>query len=472
MHRALIAFSAALLLIHSSVRAASPEDWTPPQWAQASLFTLVKTVTVTPSGNYQNADFVRIGYVPGSDRFIVTFGTQLSQPEGECSKVLCPPSGCFYPAYAYKEYTTDMVETGKGGIASCHATSDTGGFFNGNDFYLASAEIQDNIEGWNLAKFNAVTWASSVDYFYSLGDSSMHAGDPTVALVNGQIDISSGYDGPGTHHNFFTTDLQFVSKRILSDLQHVGFSSMISLGGTTWFLSSMAGDPDWSVIVMQYDPDWTYRGVKTLREHAATPQGLAYDGTRFYVAYTDRQTTDGGMPLCENVHLAAFDTSWNLVDDIPLTSFTLQDQTNSIHPWLVLKDNRLYVSYSQNAPAGGIETLQAYVKVFDLSTTFTPCTSFTISPTSASATASAGSQSVTVTGSPTDCGGGSWTASANDSWLSVSPSSGSGSTSLTVSWTQNSSASPRSGTVTIAGNAFSVGQTGAGASTRRRAIRR
>jgi hypothetical protein len=159
------------------------------------LFNLINTIKVTPSGVYQNADFVRIGYVPGRDRFIVTFNTMLSQPEGGCTDSF---DGFFgLREYAYKEYTADMVETGKGGIVSCHATSDTGGFFLGNDFYLASAETHNNVEGWNLAKFNAVTWASLADYFYPLTDSSMRAGDPTVAFVNGQIDVSSVYEGLG-----------------------------------------------------------------------------------------------------------------------------------------------------------------------------------------------------------------------------------------------------------------------------------
>ena len=338
-----------------------PSPASPTVSTGGSLFKLVKKVEVTPSGNYQNADFVRIGYVPGRHRIIVTFGTMLSQPEGGC-ETLDPFYG-LYKAYAYKEYTDGMVETGKAGIVSCHATSDTGGFFRGNDFYLASAETNNNVEGWNLAKFNAVTWASSADYWYPLTDSQMRAGDPTVAFVNGQIDVSSVHEGlGGTHHNFFTTDLQFVSQRLLSDTQHQGFSSMISQGGITYLLTSKAGI-SWSVILMQYLPSWTYLGVITLREHAATPQGLAFDGTRYYVAYTDR--TDG-FPFVENVHLAAFDTSWNLIDDIALTSHTLQEQTSSIHPWLVLRNNRLYVSYSENAPAGGIETLQAYVKVYQL----------------------------------------------------------------------------------------------------------
>src|SRR3972149_2398306 len=95
LDRTLIAFSAVLFLI-SSARAASAGVWAAPQ--SESLFTLVKTVTITPSGNYTNGDFVRIAYVPGRDRFIVTFNTRLSQTEGGCTA----PQGTI-PAYAYKE---------------------------------------------------------------------------------------------------------------------------------------------------------------------------------------------------------------------------------------------------------------------------------------------------------------------------------------------------------------------------------
>ena len=464
LDRTLIAFSAVLFLI-SSARAASAQGWAGPQ--SESLFTLVKTVTITPSGNYTNGDFVRIAYVPGRDRFIVTFNTTLDQPE----------SGCPKAAYAYKEYTADMVETGQAGVISCHAASDTGGFFIGNDFYLASAERNNDVEGWNVAKFDAVTWASSVDYWYPFPDAQMMGFDPMVAYVNGQVDISSVYvDDPAgrppnfvaTHHHFFTTDLQFVSKRLLSDTQHSALNGMITQGGVIHFLSSTAllGN----LIVMWYDPSWTYLGVKTLKESAGTPMGVAFDGNRFYVAYTTQERTNGGFPICENVRLAAFDTGWNVVDDIALTSHTLQEQTSAIHPWLEMKDNRLYVTYCENTAGGGVETLQASVKVFDLSTSFTPCTSFSISPTSASATASAGSQSVTVTGSPSGCGGGSWTASTSDSWLSVSPSNGSGSGSVVVSWPENARSSSRSGSVTIGGKTFSVTQSAG--TTRRRAVRR
>jgi hypothetical protein len=318
-----------------------------------SLFTLVKSVQVTPSGNYLNGGFPRIAYVPGRDRIIVTFNTKLSQPQADCIDV----------GYAYKEYTADMAETGSAGVVSCHALIDTGGLFVGNDFYFAGAERKDNVEGWNVAKFNAVTWASSVDYFYPFTDSQAGGGDPMVAYVNGQIDISGAYGDNATHHNFFTTDLQFVNKRLLSDTPHFGFTSMITQGGVINFLSSQGALGD--LIVMRYDPSWTYLGVKTLKEHAATPTGVAFDGSRFYVVYTDASQRTTGCH-CENVHLAAFDASWNLVDDIALTSLTLQDQMSAIHPSLAMKDNRLYVAYEQNAAGGGLDTLQVYVKVFSV----------------------------------------------------------------------------------------------------------
>jgi hypothetical protein len=88
----------------------------------------------------------------------------------------------------------------------------------------------------------------------------------------------------------------------------------------------------------------------------------------------------------------------------------------------------------------------------------TTCTSFSINPTGANPSAASGSQAVTVTGSPAGCQGGSWSASGNGSWLTVSPTSGSGSGSTTVFWTQNTSTSSRSSSATIAGNSFNVNQ--------------
>ncbi len=87
----------------------------------------------------------------------------------------------------------------------------------------------------------------------------------------------------------------------------------------------------------------------------------------------------------------------------------------------------------------------------------TPCT-FAISPTSQSLGSSGGTGSVGVTAG-TGCG---WTAVSNDPWIHVaSGSSGSGNGSVGYSADANTSTSPRSGTITVAGKTFTVNQSGA-----------
>ncbi|MEA2163512.1 MAG: hypothetical protein QOK37_1639 [Thermoanaerobaculia bacterium] len=96
-----------------------------------------------------------------------------------------------------------------------------------------------------------------------------------------------------------------------------------------------------------------------------------------------------------------------------------------------------------------------------LTTSACPCTAFSISPSASNSSPASGSQLVVVTGSSSGCAGGSWSASGNGSWLTVSSASGSGSGSTTVSWTQNTSTSARSGLATIAGQSFTANQAGA-----------
>ncbi|RPJ58692.1 MAG: hypothetical protein EHM24_28510, partial [Acidobacteria bacterium] len=88
------------------------------------------------------------------------------------------------------------------------------------------------------------------------------------------------------------------------------------------------------------------------------------------------------------------------------------------------------------------------------------CSSFSISPSSATPPHTSGSQVVTITGSPAGCTGGSWSAAGNASWVSVLPASSSGPGSVMVMWTANASMAARSVTATIAGNPFPIQQAG------------
>ena len=92
-------------------------------FSQAILFNPVKEVRVTPTGEYLNADFVRIGYGPGRDRFIVAFST-MARDSGFCSESFDKFYGCDR-VYTFREYMADINETGKDSIVSCHGTNDT-----------------------------------------------------------------------------------------------------------------------------------------------------------------------------------------------------------------------------------------------------------------------------------------------------------------------------------------------------------
>lgn len=85
-----------------------------------------------------------------------------------------------------------------------------------------------------------------------------------------------------------------------------------------------------------------------------------------------------------------------------------------------------------------------------------PCT-YSISPTSEHFSSSGGTDSVSVTAES----GCDWTATSNDSWISIiSGSSGSGNGTVSYSVSSNSSANSRTGTMTIAGEIFTVTQSG------------
>ncbi len=339
---------------------------------QSSLFRLVKSVDVTPVGDLTGGMFIRIGYVPGRDRISVAFMAKLGQEKSDCKDIW---------AAAYREYTQDMQETDSYGIITCQTGPDMGGMFLGDDYYYAAMGHDNvkNVDGWWLAKYNAVTWKSSVDpFFYPLATEEGNA-DPMIAVVNGQIDVSSKYKlaneiGPGhtTQHQLFTPDLQFVSKQVLKDALHINMTSLLVVNGVINFITStdLWGD----MLVLQYDSNWKYLGTKVIKQHASTPEGAAFDGTRFYISYNDNSLeTPFQTGGADNIRLAAYDSNWNLLDDIAVTNFVPGDYKAPSRPSLALHDNRIYVCYDEgeDVPPGSNQTpeninIQVHVKVYEL----------------------------------------------------------------------------------------------------------
>ena len=216
--------------------------------ATTSMFTHLGTEAVTPDGNYLGGSFVRIYDSATTGRLLVTCNTPLNQPEG----------GCQESAHVYKEYTTDLQETGNKGMIAC-AGGDIGSLLVGNTYYLVTMHKEGEQQGWQIATYDATSWTKQIEVFRPVDYPRQVDNDPMVAYVNGQIDVSSQYNAsgtpadphPATFHLFFTTDLQFVEERILDDTPGVHGSSMIYLDGVYYLLTANAYLGD--LVVMMYD---------------------------------------------------------------------------------------------------------------------------------------------------------------------------------------------------------------------------
>jgi len=314
----------------------------PLQPVQANLFKFVQTIQVTPDENYSGVivGFCRINYVPATDKFAVTFEAKLAQPSG----------GCKESGYAYKEYTIDMQETGKTGVFSCK-TEDSGSIMVDNTYYFAVADMSNY--GWQVLKLDAANWTKLAETSISLNPKEKYKNsDPLVAFVNGQLDISSQYNitgdwpegGAATFHKFFTSDLQPLGEKMLDNPPHVCGMSMVYVDDVYYLVTANSYKGD--LVVMTYDKDWKYLGGKTLIQKANWSTGLLYDNQRFYLAYIDtsQRTEPGYFPVYENVHLAAFDRDWNLIEDMAVTNYAPATMVAG-RPWLIQHANRLYVSY-------------------------------------------------------------------------------------------------------------------------------
>ncbi len=392
-----------VLLIAAVSRSASGNHDAQPHSIQGGteLFKFVGTVQVAPDANFQNGGFVRINYVASTDRFAVVFGTRFAQPTG----------GCMGGGHVYKEYTLEMQDTGKSGVLNCEG-GDSAGLMVDDAYYDVSMHAEGGAEGWRIVKYDAVTWATLADIFFPLDAPREGNGDMMAAFVNGQLDISSGYtsyggppppdQGGGTHHQFFSTDLTFQSKLILEDIPHIGGSSLIEVDGTLYFITATAYTGD--LIVMEYDENWQYLGMKELIKQAHWSTGVAYDGQRFYVAYLDTslKTEPGFFPYTPNVHLAAFDRDWNLVDDVAVTSYGFLEAITG-RPWVLLHGSRLYVSYDAVlldpvTHAENLDKIQGFVSIYELDSTFSP------SPAQPTPTPSSADQPEQPAGQVSDCG--------------------------------------------------------------------
>ncbi len=347
------------------------------------VFHFVRTVQTTPDSNFLEGAGGYIHYVPATDRFVIMLQTRIDKPVSLASS----RQECNGKAIGYKEFTVDTEPTGRYGFIAC-GFADTTSRIIGNDMYVVSmapaasssngSALQEN---WRLERFDAVSWKrlGSVDIPLETGN---EAGDgPTISFVNGQIDVTGEYfvnknpDDPlgrGSHHHFFTLDLNPLGKRVLKPPEYPAHCPMASIiqesGGDILLFSATAMEGD--IAVYRFDNEWHFKEVNKLKDKAFFPTGSVTDGNLLYIAYTDTSNREAGR-MYRNVRLAAFDKNWNLMQDVAVTNFINTSDTymDGESPWVTLHKNRLYVSYnvSELDPVSGalIET-QAYVNIYEI----------------------------------------------------------------------------------------------------------
>ncbi len=333
-----------------------------------ALLRFVRSVEVAPDEQFTSAAFARVNYVPATDHLVVTLAGRFSQPTPEH----------WESGHGYKEYTLDMEPTGRSGILNGEV-ADRCSVMVGNIYYDISMHAQDERIGWRIMEYDAVTWSMLADIFFPVDYPDAREGDPMAAYVNGKLDVSSLYsetgefpppgEGASTHHHFFSDDLKLMDERILADTPHVNGSSLIYVDGVYYLITATAFTGD--LIVMSYDADWNYVGKKDLIDQAHFSTGAAYDGNRFYVAYTDTSQRDANdFPASMNVHLAVFDRQWNLLQDMAVTDDPASEEHFYTRAWVITHGDRAYVSYDLEGSVGeevaGFVPGRAFVSVYEL----------------------------------------------------------------------------------------------------------
>jgi uncharacterized protein (TIGR02145 family) len=140
--------------------------------------------------------------------------------------------------------------------------------------------------------------------------------------------------------------------------------------------------------------------------------------------------------------------NWTASSNVPWASVNPQNGTGSQSLTITVDENT-----GTNDRTG---TINIAGETFTIMQAGGSC-SYDISPMSSDFDDSGGSSTTSITTSSQNC---NWTASSNVSWADVVPSSGTGDGSVTITVEENQGSDERTGTVTIAGQSYTIIQEG------------
>lgn len=289
------------------------------------------------------------------------------------------------------------------------------------------------------------------------GLEAFESGQTTAAAVLFSDDFASGLSAAWTVVDEGTVDAPSkwrVVSGVLEQASNINDgdgarNNLPKLG--TYLLTGSSGWSDYSVSVRMLAADDDAMGVMFGYQDNHNYYRFSMDQTR---AYRRLVKFVNGMPsLLAEDSVAPAQNRWYAVQ--------VNFAGGVIEVWL---DGQMLFRVSDTSHLSGKVALyswaQAIARFDDVVITgqgAAPACSYSISPAQASAGPSATTGSVNVT-SPSGCG---WTAASNAAWISIaSGATGSGNGTVNYSVQGNSSSAPRQGTLTIAGQTFTVTQAG------------
>jgi uncharacterized protein (TIGR03437 family) len=365
-------------------------------------------------------------------------------------------------ALVYSTYLGGGVQDNGFGIAvDSSGNAYVTGYTNSPDFPKASSLVPSGGSGAFITKLNAT--GAALVYSNILGSSAQGNGIAVDSSANAYVTGDAQYSG-------FVAAIAKISggcsytiapaSRSFTATAATGSVAVTADTGCTWTAGSSAswititsgssgsgsGTVEYSVAANTGTSSRT--GTLTIAGQTFTATQAAGSTCSYAIVPTSASAPAGGTTGSVTV-TAASGCTWTAASTaswITITSGASGSGNGTV-------SYTVAASSSANPLTG---TLTIAGQTFTVTQAGATC-SYAIAPTSASAPAGGTTGSVTVT-APTGC---AWTATSNVSWITVSPASGNG--NGVVSYTVAASSGPlaRTGTLTIAGQTFTVTQAAA-----------
>ena len=417
-------FSSLVSLTCSAIPGASC-SWSPPAIAPPGTATLTITPTSLAAGHYP----VTVQASGGGQSRSLT----LSLTSPSCSFAAAPTTHTF---------------TGAGGASSVDVQSPTGCSWTA----VSNASWLTVTSGSTYAGNGTVAFSAAPN-----PGSSPRSGTLTVAGQTVAVDQQAA-------------ECSYSLNPAAAALASSGGSGSValatSLSSCAW--TAVSNNPSWLSVTSAASGTGpaTVTYSATANASTASRQGtLTIGGTTFTVSQSGSACSFTTNPTSANYSAAANTGSVSLTASSGSCPWTVASGA----PWLSVTSatsgtGSATVSYSVaanstlTARSGTLSIADQTFTVFQDAAT---C-AFSISPASAALNSLANTGAVSVTASPAGC---SWSATSNADWISIlSGASGAGNGSVSYSVPPNPDAISRTGTLTIAGQVFSIAQAGAACS--------